>query len=446
MNNYKIIKLALKIEGLFMRIVFLFSIIITFSLLIGGCSGKNSDQTANQKNSQKFYYTCTMHPQIHLDKPGNCPICGMELIKKAESQDIENSPKDMEGMISLSKNRINAADVSTIKVKNELMSSDLKAYSYMDFAEDKKITIPAKFSGRIEKLFVNKTGDKIHKGQALFEIYSADLVQAQNDYLSALNNSQFNNSAFPNLNSDSFLKSARKKLELYGLNESQIKDIENKREIKYTIVYYSPVSGIVIEKKVQEGMYVSEGTSLYDVADLSSLWNIAEVYENNLANIKVGMPVKLHLEAFPGEEFSGKVKFIYPVINAQSRTIKIRSEFSNKAGKLKPQMYGDINFIIPPMRGLFIPEDAVLFTGKRNIVWIKTSDKMFEARTVEVGNKLNGKYQIIKGIEEGDEIVTNGGFLLDSESQLKTGMPTGQHNNGNTKNKKENNNMPGMKM
>jgi Cu(I)/Ag(I) efflux system membrane fusion protein len=445
MNNNKIINMVLQVRGLYMKILYLFSIII-FTILIGGCSGKKSDQTINQKNPQKFYYTCTMHPQIHLDKPGNCPICGMELIKKTESQDNDNSPKDMEGMISLSKNRITAADVLTIKAKNELMNSGLKAYSYMDFAEDKKRTIAAKFSGRIEKLFVNKTGDNIHKGQALFEIYSADLVQAQNDYLSALNNSNINNSIYPNLNSDSFLKSARKKLELYGLNESQIKDIEIKREIKYTLVYYSPVSGIVIDKKVQEGMYVSEGTNLYDVADLSSLWNIAEVYENNLANIKVGMVVKLSIDAFPGEEFAGKVKFIYPVVNAQNRTIKIRSEFSNKTGKLKPQMYGNINFIMPPMKGLFIPEDAVLFTGKRNIVWIKTSDKMFEARTVEVGNKINGKYQIINGINEGDEIVTNGGFLLDSESQLKTGMPTGQNEKGTKKNKEENNSMPGMKM
>ncbi len=405
-------------------------------VILVGCSSNNNEQS---NATIKEYWTCTMHPQVHMDGPGSCPICGMDLIKKVADEKPEaGSAKDMAGMITLSSKKQILANVSTLIVKEEYLQDQVTAYSYLDFVENNRKTISARFNGRIEKLLVDKTGDYIKKGQPLFEIYSPDLVQAQNEYLIALNNSQ----------NSSLQKAAKKKLEIFGLTQDQIQSLEKTREINITLTYYSPVNGTVIEKKVQEGVYVNEGTTIYDVAELSTLWNIAEVYENNLGNVKVGSPVKLHLRAYPGEEFSGRVTFIYPVVNSQTRTVKVRSEFSSNGGKLKPQMYGETIFNSAGGHGLLVPADAVIIAGKRAVVWAKAGDGMFEARSVTIGNRYGDKYHIVSGLNEGDEIAATGGFLIDSESQLKTGVPTG-HQHGRsvpTQQKKSSTGMEGMQM
>lgn len=401
---------------------FLFIPLLAIVLAINGCSkSAESDKQESTITKQKDYWTCTMHPQVHMDRPGACPICGMDLIKKvADENEQPTNDKDMANMVTLSGKKQVLANVSTIVVKKENLQQQITAYSYLDFVENNRKTISARFNGRIEKLFVDKTGEYIKKGQALFEIYSPDLVQAQNEYLIALNNSS---------NSTSLLNATKKKLEIFGLTPEQIQTLERTREINITLTYFSPISGTVVEKKVQEGVYVNEGTVIYDVAELSTLWNIAEVYENNLSNVKIGSPVKLHLRAYPGEEFNGRVTFIYPVVNSQTRTVKVRSEFSNYGGKLKPQMYGETVFNNSGGQGLLVPADAVIIAGKRAVVWVKSGDKMFEAHSVQIGNRFGEKYQIVSGINEGNEIAATGGFLIDSESQLKTGMPTGhQHN------------------
>lgn len=406
-------------------------------LFVSACS--NSD---NSNKNEKEYWTCSMHPQVHKDGPGACPICGMDLIKKSADDVTEDSAKsNIQAMITLTSDKQVLANVSTIKVRNERMIKKLSTYSYLDFAEENRKTISAKFNGRIEKLFVDKTGDYIKKDQALFEIYSPDLVQAQNDFLIALQNSNNQNKVL--------VEASRKKLELLGLTSQQIEDIKGERNIKLTITYYSPVSGTVIEKKVQEGMYVNEGSTIYDIAELSTLWNISEVNEMDLSNVKIGSQVKLKLNAYPGEEFTGKVIFIYPVINPQTRTIKIRSEFSSYGGKLKPQMYGETTFSSDQGMGLLVPSDAIIFSGNSSVVWIKTSDGTFEARNITIGQKYGDKYQILSGLNEGDEVAASGGFLIDSESQLKSGIPTGNQQNNVTKSTREQSptdGMPGMNM
>jgi len=243
------------------------------------------------------------------------------------------------------------------------------------------------------------------------------------------------------------LSSAKKKLFLFGFTVSQINELEKTKEVKLTVKYYSPISGIVIEKKVQEGMYFTEGTTLYDVADLSMLWNIAEIYEKDLNVVNIGSKVNLTLDAFSGEVFTGRVSFVYPIVNSPTRTVKIRSDFSNNKGKLKPQMYGQASFERSFGYGLVVPSDAVLFMGKRNIVWLKVGEGMFEPKEVIVGMKINDTYEILSGISEGDEVAVTGGYLIDSESQLKSGMVTGHQHGG--KPEKTNNegsipNMPGM--
>ena len=385
-----------------------------FLLLLIGCSSNE-----NKQNETNEYWTCTMHPDVHSDKPGACPICNMDLIKKTETKtEAIKSEEGMENMVALTGEKQILANVSTYIVEKEMLQQQVTSYSYLDFVENNRKTISARFNGRIEKLFVDKTGDSVKKGEPLFEIYSPDLIQAQNDFLIA-----FKNSDNPNL-----IKTARKKLEIFGLTVQQIQNLENTKEISITITYYSPMSGTVIEKKIQEGDYVNEGSVIYNIADLSRLWSISEVYENDLSKIKIGAKVKLNLKAYPGEEFIGKVAFIYPVINSQTRTVKVRSELSSYGGKLKPQMYGETIFMKSGGEGILVPADAVIIAGKRAVVWIKSGDGMFEPREVKLGSRYNDKYYIISGVNDGDEIAATGGFLIDSESQLKTGMPTGhQH-------------------
>ncbi|KAF0153556.1 MAG: Cu(I)/Ag(I) efflux system membrane protein CusB [Ignavibacteria bacterium] len=428
-------------RGTKMKIVrYLFIPLIAIALIVSGCSkSEESGKHEHELVKKDGYWTCTMHPQVHMDKPGSCPICGMDLIKKVADETPEAvNDKDMANMVTLSGKKQVLANVSTVYVKKENLQEQVTAYSFLDFVENNSKTISARFNGRIEKLLVDKTGDYVKKGQPLFEIYSPDLVQAQNEYLIALNNSQ----------NSSLQKAAKKKLEIFGLTQDQIQTLEKTKEINLTLTYFSPFSGTVIEKKVQEGVYVNEGTAIYDMAELSTLWNIAEVYENNLSNVKVGSPVKLHLRAYPGEEFNGRVTFIYPVINSQTRTVKVRSEFASLGGKLKPQMYGETIFNSAGGQGLLVPADAVIIAGKRTVVWAKAGDGMFEARTVQIGNRFGDKYQILSGLNEGDEIAATGGFLIDSESQLKTGMPTGHQHGGSapTQQKKTSDGMEGMKM
>ncbi|MCX6153558.1 MAG: efflux RND transporter periplasmic adaptor subunit [Candidatus Kapabacteria bacterium] len=380
---------------------------------------KKSAAQVHNVDAHKDIYTCPMHPQIQVPNPGVCPICFMELIKQNGNA---NSGEDIGKTIKLTNNKLILANVSTIRVYKEDIRRQIVAYSSMEFADQNRRVISARFNGRIEKLFVNKTGDQISKGQALFEVYSPDIVQAQNELLIAMDGKQ---------NMSALINSARRKLQLFGLTDDQIKEIEDKREVMTNIKYHSPASGIVIEKKVQEGIYVNEGMTLFDIADMSELWNIAEIYETDLSAVSVGNSVKLMLQAYPGETYSGKVSFIYPVVNSQSRTVKIRSDISNAKGKLKPQMYGQTIFEHNYGRGLLIPAEAIIFLGRRNVVWIKKGEGEFEAREVVIGMKLGDKYQVLSGLEEGDEIAKTGGYLIDSESQLKTGAVTDPKNMGN---------------
>lgn len=415
-------------------------ILILLTLLIVSCS-KNED--AN-KNSAKTEYTCPMHPEVISDKPGICPICKMDLVKKVKEEkhadeytcpmhpevksdkpgicpickmdlvkkthDHSETGSAMSNELHLSASKQALANTATIKVKKENITKEIRAYSYLEFPEQNRKIISARFNGRIEKLFVNKTGDKISAGQPLFEIYSPDLAQIQKEFMMALNN---------NGPDKKFLvESAKKKLSLLGVTDKQLDELEKTKTVKSVITFYSPSGGVILEKKILEGMYVNEGAQLYEIVDLSTLWNLADIYESDLASVKNGDKINLKIDSFPGEVFEGRINYIYPNVNTQSRTVTIRAEIANKNGKLRQQMRGITYFNINLSNGLTVPENAVILTGKKNIVWIKTPSGTFEQKEVQLGIKFNGKYQVTSGLSEGDEIVSSGGFLIDSESRL----------------------------
>lgn len=399
----------------YMKILIMMSLV-----LIAACNKTEKVDSANQATTEKKVYTCPMHPQIISDKPGVCPICQMELVLKTSDHNM--TKEEMDKMLTFGDGKLILANVKTVVVERENLSKEIKAFGYLDFAEQNKRTITARFNGRIEKLFVNKTGDYVKQGTPLFEIYSPDLVQAQNEYLIALKSNQ-----------TSLIPSAEKKLQIMGITQKQIDELKSTKEVKLTLTYYSPYSGIVIEKKIQEGSYVNEGVALFEIADLSTVWDIAEVFADDISSIKIGGEVSMRLQSFPGEIFHGKVDFIYPVVNAQTRTIKVRSLFSNSQNKLKPNMYTENYFSSKAGAGLVVNADAVLMTGQRNIVWVEVEKGKFEMREVKLGMRINDKYQILSGLKQGELVAASGGYLIDSESQLRTGAPSGhQHNLGAT--------------
>ncbi len=413
-----------------MRYIKIF-LILTLITMIGLTYCSKSDEQVQKKE----VYTCPMHPEVISDRPGVCPICNMNLVLKVEAETA--SSEMTTEMVSLNQTKQMLANVATVEVRMEPIVKKIATYSYLDFAEPNRKLITARFNGRIEKLFVNKTGDYIKKNQPLFEVYSPDLVQAQNDYLVALSRGFESGTDQHNL-----LNSARSKLALLGLTDDQIGTLASSREAKLVLTYHAPMSGTVIEKKIQEGMYVNEGSVLYDVADLSVLWNIAEVFEGDLAIVKVGQVAKLRLQSFPGEEFEGKVTYIYPVVNPQTRTVKVRSDFVNTGYRLKPQMFGETIFESDFGSGITVPESAVLFTGKRNLVWIQTEDGQYEPREVQVGFQLDGKYQILSGLVAGEKVASSGGFLIDSESQLKSGLMAGHQSSDRSAADQESSDLP----
>jgi Cu(I)/Ag(I) efflux system membrane fusion protein len=348
----------------------------------------------------------------------------MDLVKASNSRQIETSSD--EPMVPLNDRDQVLANVATVIAKYESIELTVRAYGTLEIPEPNKTIISARFNGRIEKLHVNAVGTKVKKGQPLFDVYSPDIVQAENEYRQALTSSS--------QTKDNFLTYAKSKLQLLGLTEEQIRVLETTERVPLVITYHSPATGIVIDKKIVEGIYVAEGTPLYDVSDISTLWNIADVYESDASHIRVGERATLALASYPDQTFPATVSLIYPVVNPQSRTVKVRLTVNNADDKLKPNMYTETVFQRKKDKSLTVPVSAVLITGKRNLVYIKTEhENHFEAREIGIGTRFNGKYEVTWGLVEGEEVVSEGGYLIDSESQLKTGGGSGhQHGDAGT--------------
>jgi Cu(I)/Ag(I) efflux system membrane fusion protein len=347
----------------------------------------------------------------------------MELVKASNSRKMESSSDTP--MIPLNDRDQLLANVSTVVVGYESVEHTVRAFGTLEIPDPNKTIVSARFNGRIEKLHVNAVGARIKKGQPLFDIYSPDIIQAENEYRQALTaNSQ---------NRDKFLVLAKSKLLLLGLTEEQIRGLETQGTAPLVVTYFSPASGIIIEKKIVEGIYVSEGTVLYDVSDISTLWNIADVYEADAAHIRTGERADLSTTSYPDQTFAATVTLIYPVVNAQSRTVKVRLTVNNAGEKLKPNMYTETVFQQKAGRSLTVPVNAVLLTGKRNLVYVKAGhENHFEAREIGIGTRFNGNYEVMWGLKEGEEVVSEGGYLIDSESQLKSGGGSGHQHGGTT--------------
>ncbi len=373
-----------------------------------------TDQVAPK--AEHTVWTCSMDPQIRMDHPGKCPICGMELI-----QLLNNNTTSIDlSAIHLSKEAVQLANVLTSVVTKQKPVKEVRLYGKVQADERLFQSQAAHVPGRIESLSVNFTGESVVKGQVLAEIYSPELINAQQELLETAQTKQ----AEPEL-----YEASKEKLRQWKLTDKQIAKIESDGAVQNNFEVVSNTTGTVTARRVNNGDHVSQGTVLFDIADLSKVWIMFDAYESDLQFLHTGEKVAFTIQALPGIDYSGNIIFIDPVIDPVTRVAKVRVETGNQSGKLKPEMFatGIVSTTLKEYRdNIVIPKTAVLWTGKRSIVYVKQQDSeepVFKMREIGLGPMLGESYVITDGLTEGEEIVTNGTFSVDAAAQL-AGKPS----------------------
>ncbi|AVR44294.1 efflux RND transporter periplasmic adaptor subunit [Christiangramia fulva] len=409
------------------------------SLFFGGSDEAPKEETAvatHDHESEETLWTCSMHPQIRETEPGNCPICGMELIPLKDSNRGSGAVGNFQ--TEMTEAAVQLGNIQTSVVTRQAPEKTIYMPGKVEADERLVESVTSRFPGRVEKLYVNFTGQEVARGQRLASVYSPALVTAQKELFEAAKFKESN---------PSFYSAAVNKLKLWDLTESQINNILESRDPVYYFDIRSKQSGTVLEKKVEVGDYLKEGQALFQVSNLNKVWVLFDAYENDLAWVKEGDKIKFTVKSVPGRTFESKVTFIDPVINPGTRVAQVRTELQNPDGLLKPGMFtqGIVQADISNMKNaLTIPKSAVLWTGKRAVVYVKkpeTEKPVFEFREIELGPEAGDYYLVNSGLEEGEEVVTNGAFKIDAAAQLqgKASMMSPEGNSGAGS-------MPGMDM
>ena len=384
-------------------------------LLFGGETSNNT--TADHDHSEEIasnqMWTCSMHPQIMQPEPGDCPICGMDLIP-AESGGEGLALNE----IKMTNNAMALSNIQTVKVGNvsETEGNSLLLSGKIMPNEETNAVQASYFEGRIEKLNVSFTGEKVRKGQLLATIYAPALVAAQQALLTAASMKE---------SQPTLYQAVQNKLKLWKLSESQIDQIESTGKIQENFPIYATVSGTVSEKMVEEGDYVKQGQPIVKVSDLGTVWAMFDAYENQISQLTKGQKLTVTSNAYPNQEFEATVSFIDPILNTQSRIISVRANLNNKDGLFKPGMFVtskvQMSKNIDNKSLISVPASAVLWTGSRSLVYVKTNpnEPIFEMREVTLGSKNGDNYTIVDGLSNGEEVVTNGTFTVDAAAQLQ---------------------------
>jgi len=446
--HFPSVRLLLHLSG-----ALFFAVGATF--LLSGCDRDRSIASGVSSKNEKTLYTCGMHPQVVQDHPGNCPICGMKrtAIRKQNVErggqsegkikyykssmtpgETSQTPrKDSMGMdmvpvyeeetavaadartIPLDPVTIQKMGIRTAIVTRGPLRRNIRTVGAIENNETTLADVNTKFKGWIEKLYVNSTGELVMRGDPLFEIYSPDLYSAQREYLLALQ--QGTNAT----GADSLKTSALNKLRFFDISDEQIAELERTRQPRKAMRILAPQDGFVVEKMAVQGQMVDSGMKLYRLADLGLVWVQAQIYEQDIAYLKLGQEAIVTLSYLPDREFRGRVTYIYPNVDEKTRTARVRMEFHNPGYFLKPGMFATVQVSaqLAP-EALLVPDMAVLRSGERNTVFVALQEGKFEARTVTLGAQgENDFYQVLSGLNEGERVVTSGQFMLDSESQLR---------------------------
>jgi multidrug efflux pump subunit AcrA (membrane-fusion protein) len=400
-------------------------------------------------------YWCPMHPSIVRDHPDKCPICAMPLSKrkKGEKEEDEALPPGVVSRVQLTPYKVAVAGIETAEVGYRELAKVIRAVGFVEFDEQKLARITARPTGksRIDKLYVNVTGQTVKKGDPLARLYNPDLVVTVQNLLDADRGGQ-----------QRLRELARTRLRLWGIDDPQIDRILRTRKPITHLTVHSPISGHVIRKYQVEGEYVEEGARLYDVADLSTVWVEAQVYEDELAYLREGLKVTATTRAFPNRRFEGKLAFIHPHLDASTRTLKVRFDMPNPRHDLRPGMYATVRLQVPITelgllpadagdkqkqayregRVLAVPDRAVIDTGSRKFVYREAEPDVYEGVEVELGPRCEGFYPVVGGVKEGERVATTGSFLIDAETRLSAGAsstyfgasggPAGDHRSATT--------------
>ena len=380
-------------------------------LFFGNSSNNEMEHNHSEMASENQMWTCSMHPQIMQPEAGDCPICGMDLIP-AEAGADGLSPNEFK----LTKNAIALANIQTSVVGNgSIEGNSIKLSGKISENEDANVVQASYFSGRIERLNISSVGEEVRQGQLLATIYSPELFSAQQELITAysLKESQ-----------PALYNAVRNKLKLWKISDKQINQIESSGKVIQNFPIYATVSGTVSEKLAEQGDYVKQGQALLKITNLNTVWALFDVYENQIELFNKGQEITVTTNAFPNKEFKQKVDFIDPMMNPQTRTVNLRVVLNNRNREFKTGMFVEGIIENPSSdsnQKLSIPSSSILWTGKRSVVYLKTSpnEPVFEMQEVVLGKQVGEQYEVIDGLKDGDEIVTNGTFTVDASAQLQ---------------------------
>ncbi len=400
-----------------------------------GCSDEQSDDASvdaeRVNQARATVWTCSMHPQIRMDEPGQCPICGMDLIPVSEqsAEEEEEHATTRGDLVTLSERAKALAAIRTVAVERASSSAELRLLGRIEYDETRIRTVTPWTAGRIDDLRVQVTGARIKRNQVIALLYSPEIYSAMRDLVAAAEQAErlaqgLHGSADL---AQAALRASKERLRLLGVTERQIDNVIRNKTPPTDVEIRSPFTGTVLERMVNEGQYVSAGTPLYRIADLSRVWVQIDAYETDLPHLRVGQEVVVKVEGLAEEPFTGRTAFIDPVLDERERTAQVRVEVANSDGKLRPGMFAEAiveTDAIAEGAPLVIPETAPLFTGRRSVVFVDVPDAArptYELRVVRLGPRSGPVYPVLAGLNEGERVVAEGAFVLDADLQLRGG-------------------------
>jgi Cu(I)/Ag(I) efflux system membrane fusion protein len=347
------------------------------------------------------YYTCPMHPSVKQGGPGKCPICGMDLVPVAK-ESAEG------GVVTIDAARRQLIGVRIGSVIEAPLRRSFRAVGRVTYDESNLTDVTLKVRGFITKLYASRTGQRVEKGQPLFELFSSELFSAEQDFLLAAGGSEL------------LARAARQRLHLLGLGDSEIDALQRNGAASESIKFPSPASGFVIEKDVVEGGAVEAGMRLFRIAKLDRVWVEADVYEADLAHVRVGQAATVALDYLPDRAYDAKISYVYPFLEPSSRTGRVRLELANKALELRPGMFASVTLASSAEPRLQVPASAVVYTGPRRLVFVDLGEGRFRPQEVQVGTEADGMDEVLSGLTAGDRVATSGVFLIAAEARIST--------------------------
>lgn len=443
------------------------ALLVFFTLaVLAGCG--------SEARKAETLYTCPMHPDYVSDHPGDCPVCGMRLVKKKGTSESASAPaakspeerrplyyrspmnpavtsptpaKDPMGMdfvpvyaedvaprpagspglapVELTPEAMRLAGVATEAARMEETGRTIRAAGTVVPDERRTTQVHTRISGWVERLFVNATGQLVKRGQPMLEIYSPELLATQEEYLRAREaRARFSTSSLEEVRKggEDLYEAARRRLDLLGFPEAAFAELERTGKARRTVRLPSPASGFVLEKQVFEGARIEPETPLFRIVDLSRIWLEAALYESDAPSVRLGQAARVSLPSDPAHPRSARVAYLYPALDPATRTLRVRFELANPGLTLKPGMFADVELTLASQRQLTIPDSAILATGERRVVFVATAPSRFEPREIELGARAGGRAVVLSGLKAGDQVVVRANFLLDSESRLRAAL------------------------